>query len=418
MDGHARDPQQLLRHYVGISRLLAGQLDYLPAIRAVAAEVQQILPHDHLDVCIVLIDGKYHTAYETGLTTGWGLIDGAPISKSPLRNILTGQTDYILSHNAGVDPVYHFKGAYDAPIFEHALKSRLSVAMKVNGEVIGAFSCSSKHEAIYDEHDLDIGKAIADLLAPYFYALRAAQQAKQSAIVEAEAKAREEGLRQGARNLTEQLERERQNIGMDLHDQTLADLTRISRQVERLAETDLVPGVEVGAIGKRLQECMKDLRLIIEQATPSVLQLFGFSQAIEDHLERATRHNEAAPRTSFSDYGGELLEQLDESVVLALFRITQEAINNAVNHAGCHSIHVGILEDDGVLTVHVEDDGRGLPSLFKRQGRGMDNMATRARLIGAELSISPGQSGAGTSVMISLPVQANQPAGLGTREDV
>nr|WP_246778335.1 ATP-binding protein [Maritalea myrionectae] len=392
----------MLRHFLGISRLLAGQLDYLPAIRAVAAEVQQILPHDHLDVCIILINGKYHTAYETGLSTDWGLIDGAPISKGPLRKILIGQADYIMSDDAGVDPVYHFKGSLDGPIFKHSLKSRLSVAMKVNGGVIGAFSCSSKREAVYNEHDLSVGQAVADLLAPYFYALRAAQQAKRSAIIEADAKAREEGLRLGARTLTEQLERERQNIGMDLHDQTLADLTRISRQVERIADSRNVSQEEVAIVGKRLQESMKDLRLIIEQATPSVLQLFGLSQAIEDYLERATRHIEGGLKTRFSDTSGSALEHLNESVVLALFRITQEAINNAVHHAGCQVIQLSIRVDGDFITVHLEDDGRGLPSSVRSQGRGLDNMATRAQLIGAQLSISQAQSGTGTSVVISL----------------
>ena len=66
----------------------------------------------------------------------------------------------------------------------------------------------------YTEQDVANAQSIADLLAPYFFALRAAEQAKQSAIVEAEARAREEGLRAGALSLTEALERERQRIGV------------------------------------------------------------------------------------------------------------------------------------------------------------------------------------------------------------
>ncbi len=69
---------------------------------------------------------------------------------------------------------------------------------------------------------LPSARFIADLLAPYFFALRAADQAQQSAIVETEARAREEGLASRALKLTEALEGERQRIGMDLHDQTLA----------------------------------------------------------------------------------------------------------------------------------------------------------------------------------------------------
>lgn len=67
-------PASLFDHYLGISRLLAGQLDFRSAIRSVAAEVAHIIPHDHLDVCVLLEGGNYHTAYETGIETAWGEI--------------------------------------------------------------------------------------------------------------------------------------------------------------------------------------------------------------------------------------------------------------------------------------------------------------------------------------------------------
>src|SRR5690606_19697629 len=122
------------------------------------------------------------------------------------------------------------------------LRSRLHVALKVQGETIGALSCSSLQPNFYSPEDIDRARSIADLLAPYFFALRAADQAKRSAIVEAEARAREEGLRLGALRLTEALEAERQRIGMDLHDQTLADLTRFAKRLERLSLMPTISG--------------------------------------------------------------------------------------------------------------------------------------------------------------------------------
>ena len=55
-------PPALLDHYLGISRLLAGQLDFRSAIKAVGVEVSHIVPHDHLDVCIMMVNGQSHTA--------------------------------------------------------------------------------------------------------------------------------------------------------------------------------------------------------------------------------------------------------------------------------------------------------------------------------------------------------------------
>ena len=221
-------PLALLNHLFSISRLLAGQLDFRSAIRAVSAEIAQILPHDHLDVCILRHDGKFHTAYESGIETDWGSQPHAPIANSPIRALLQGDVDYILTEDARTDPRFQFAGGFYKPIHDHGLRARIHVPMKVHGEVIGAFSASLQHAGAYSVDDVRNARYISDLLSPYFFALRAAEQAQQSAIIEAAAWAREEGLRLGALKLTLALEGERQRIGMDLHDQTLADLTRLN----------------------------------------------------------------------------------------------------------------------------------------------------------------------------------------------
>ena len=66
-----RTRHALFDRYLGISRLLAGHLDFNAIIQAVAAEISHIIPHDHLDVCIKTMDGKYHIAYESGPDTAW-----------------------------------------------------------------------------------------------------------------------------------------------------------------------------------------------------------------------------------------------------------------------------------------------------------------------------------------------------------
>lgn len=116
-------PAALVDHYLGISRLLAGQLDFRSAIRAVAAEIAHIIPHDHLDVCILIVDGNYHTAYETGMDTAWGNAASAPVVNSPIRSLLWGEVDYLLTDDAINDARFHFEGAFKRPIIEQDRKS-------------------------------------------------------------------------------------------------------------------------------------------------------------------------------------------------------------------------------------------------------------------------------------------------------
>lgn len=403
-------PAELLKHYAGISRLLAGQLDFRSAINAVATEIGLFLPHDHIDVCIVMVEGQFHTAYESGLDTDWGNLNSAPISRSPIRSLLWGQEDFILTEDASLDPRFHFEGAFDKPIFEQSLKSRLHVAMKVQGDVIGALSCSCHEAGVYTHEDVANAQAIADLLSPYFFSLRTTQRAQRSAIVEAEARAREEGLRQGALNLTEALERERQRIGMDLHDQTLADLTRLTRQIERLAELPGIDGQHLVPISRSLQNCMQELRRIIEHATPAVLQLFGFVPAVENHLERAIADSGMSISAHVVDETGGSADQLDPTVRIALFRMVQETINNAVLHSGCNRIDVALRARDGTVMAIIADDGCGMSAEPKRTGGGLDNIATRARLIGAELKVQSGRGKQGAVVTISVQAEPDETA--------
>lgn len=398
-------PAALVDHYLGISRLLAGQLDFRSAIRAVAAEVAHIIPHDHLDVCILMVDGKYHTAYETGMDTAWGDAASAPVANSPIRSLLWGEVDYLLADDATNDARFHFEGAFKRPIIEQSLRSRLHVPMKVQGAIIAALSCSSQTAGLYTMEDVARARIIADLLAPYFFALRAAEQAQQSAIVEAEARAREEGLRQGALKLTEALEQERQRIGMDLHDQTLADLTRLSRRIDRLARNGELNSDALEPISRGLHHCMQDLRQIIEQAKPSVLQLFGLAQAVENHLDRSVRDSAMPIEWALIDETGGALDGLEPTVSVALFRITQEAINNAVRHAQPLAITVRLRLEAGQLAIEVSDDGRGLARARGRIGGGIDSMKTRARLISAKFTIGPGRENRGTTVTVQLPLE-------------
>lgn len=399
-------PSARLNQFFRISRLLAGQLDFGSAIRAVAQEVAQIVPYDHLDVCIIGQDGRFHTAYEIGIDTWWGNMPHAPIAASPIRSLLEGEVDHILLQDACADPGYSTDVLAHRPIFDHGLRSRIHLPMKVHGQLIGALSCSLHDPGRYGADDVRNARYVAEMLSPYFFALRASEEARQSAIVQTEARAREEGLRQGALRLTEALEQERQRIGMDLHDQTLADLTRLTRRLERLQGAKDVTPADLAPLTQGMQQAMQDLRQIIETAKPSVLHLFGFAQAVENHLDRAIRDSGQPVRGSLSDNSDGQIDRMDPTVGMALFRITQEAVNNAVHHAQAGRVHVDLRLQRGQVAIVVEDDGVGLPNLVQRRGSGIDNMKTRARLISARLQMSTGADGRGAKVAISLPAVA------------
>jgi signal transduction histidine kinase len=152
---------------------------------------------------------------------------------------------------------------------------------------------------------------------------------------------------------------------------------------------------------------MAALRQIIEAAKPSVLQLFGFAHAVEHHLDRAIRDSGQMIRSSLSDRTGSQLEALDPSVTVTLFRIVQEAINNAVHHAQASEVRVELSVVRGQFRIVIEDDGIGhARSRSQSGGSGIGNMRTRARLISARFLMTGGPGGRGTRVALSLPSPA------------
>ncbi|WP_343115615.1 sensor histidine kinase [Ostreiculturibacter nitratireducens] len=371
-------------YYLRISSHLAGQVEIRAALRSVKAEIENILPLDHLDVCLMDDDEIWNTSYEVGLRTRWSR-SRSLVAMSPVRDVLLGKSDYMLTGNAMEDPRYTFPGALSQPILKHKLRSRVNVAMKVLGRTIGSLNCSSRTADLYDDTTVERVRHVADVLAPYFYALRAAEKARGAAIVRAEAQAREEGLRLGALQLTQALEQERQRIGMDLHDQTLADLTRLMRDISRSDED-----MDREMILSRLQDCIQDLRRIIDTAVPTLLEMFGFVHAVRIHLERAVG-DEGNVSIAVIDETENAPDRLDATTRIALFRIVQEAINNAANHSGADRIVVRIENDEGLL-VSISDNGTGIsPRDSSGSGRkttgGLTHMRTRARLIAADFRI-------------------------------
>ncbi|EEE36059.1 two component sensor kinase [Rhodobacteraceae bacterium KLH11] len=386
--------QSDLAYYLRISNHLAGELDIRSALRAVKDEIDRIITVDHLDICLIDRDKFCCTTYEVGLRTSWSATRSV-VATSPIRDILTGSSDAMMTGDALSDDRYVFPGSNSEPIQRHHLRSRINVAMKVLGQTIGALNCSVRRPDYYSSANLEQVRTLADILAPYFFALRQGEAARKEAIKRARIEAQEEGLREGAMRLTTMLERERQRIGMDLHDQTLADMTRLARELK--------PGLSQKRTEKlqsEFQACIQDLRQIIDTSIPSILELFGFEEAVTAHFEQAGSDGSGL-RLTVSDATGGTVDRLPEAIRTTLFRICQEALNNTIRHSGARQVRIDLLFDGPeMLELTISDDGRFRPPAERRSG-GLAHMRTRARLIGARFGISKHN---GTMITIQLPL--------------
>ena len=395
-----------LEHYLAISRAVAGELDFQNVLNRIAGAIRgKLLIYDHMDVAVVMpTDKSMHLAIETGVETLWSK-DGKqqPIATSPIRALLNGEVDLLVTGDAWEDPRFHFHQAFDQPIFEANLRSRIHVPMIVHGEVIGALNISSHKRDAYVARDVDVARNIADLIAPYFFALNMGEQARAAALAEGAARGREQSIKLGAQKLTEVMEAERQRLGMELHDQTLADLSSIFRQISVLAQDSQPDRRRLTTLAEDISRCTDELRKIIENAKPGVLDLFGLSEAIETQLTRSTRGLERTIATSVTDTTDQVLDQADYGLQLAVFRIVQEAVTNAIRHSACSSIEVSFELNERDVLVVVANDGLVPKEGWRRSSGGVDNIRFRAALIGASVVFERDPDGCGSSTTLVLP---------------
>jgi two-component system, NarL family, sensor histidine kinase UhpB len=89
---------------------------------------------------------------------------------------------------------------------------------------------------------------------------------------------------------------------------------------------------------------------------------------------------------------------------LVVYRVAQEALTNAIRHAGAASVSVALQLRSDHLVLSVRDDGRGMPDR-RREGGGMRGMRERAGLVGASLRITSAPD-AGTEVHLDVPLHA------------
>jgi two-component system, LuxR family, sensor kinase FixL len=197
-------------------------------------------------------------------------------------------------------------------------------------------------------------------------------------------------------------ERERQKIGQDLHDDLCQQLTgiaclaRVLRQ--RLAARSAEEAGDAATILHLVQQAATCARNLSKGLQPVTLEADGLASALQDLCSRV----ESACGVPCRFRGdSSALASADATVPTHLYRIAQEALNNAIKHGNAHSISVDLISAGERLILAVEDDGVGIPEVLAGDGLGLHTMDHRARIIGASLSVERGTAG-GTTVTCSL----------------
>lgn len=198
----------------------------------------------------------------------------------------------------------------------------------------------------------------------------------------------------------------RRQIGGDLHDEigTLLSASRMSltqiikfRDDAEKRENLLLQTQEL------LNDALNNVRRISKDLMPSTLDEFGLIAALKDFTQKMTEHT--GVMICFNH--GELDEIFDKKIELALYRSSQELVNNALKHAKASIINITLSKNEERLFLNVSDNGIGfdLSEVNKpNRGIGIKNIESRISIIkGGDITFNI-KKGKGAKFEISIPL--------------
>lgn len=209
-------------------------------------------------------------------------------------------------------------------------------------------------------------------------------------------------------------EAERARLARELHDGPVQDLIALGRAAEMaqrlLARDEIAEARSILAdLGRAERGTLEELRRLIGALRPSYLEDLGFIPALEMLVRQADERTSAQVSLEGEGAG----RRHAAAVELAAYRIGQEALNNAVQHAEADNIMVRVRATSEGLVLSVIDDGVGFalpsrPDVLTQAGHfGLMGMRERATLLGGSFHIDTGP-GEGTRVTVQLPAQAGK----------
>lgn len=217
-------------------------------------------------------------------------------------------------------------------------------------------------------------------------------------------------VRHLSRQLINAAEAERAHIARELHDEFGQLLTALQLGMETLQESLPEENREVRDQLRRLNGLAarlgRNIRKVTGTLRPAMLDDLGLAAALRGHLDQFARQSPLL-KVDFAVAGEQ--RRLPPGIGLALYRIVQESLNNAVRHGQARRVEVRLSYATRLVELTVTDDGKGFDFEAIRQrsthhaGIGLLGMRERATALGGELQVTSAR-GEGTTIRATLPL--------------
>jgi PAS domain S-box-containing protein len=202
-------------------------------------------------------------------------------------------------------------------------------------------------------------------------------------------------------------EAERMRLARELHDDVNQSLALLAIELDILGQKPPASSSQTSERMQGLAVQVKSLSTSVHRISqglhPAKLQQLGLVAAVRGLCrELGTAHN---IEIAFATH--EMPRTLAEDIALCLYRVTQEALQNAIKHSGCTTARVELMANEDGISLEISDPGRGFDAEVATQTNrlGLVSMRERVRLVLGQISISSAE-GQGTRIQVRVPLGA------------
>ncbi len=312
------------------------------------------------------------------------------------RELQTSRFDIVLAD-------YHLPGFTGMDAWEVVRELQLDVPFVILSGAIGeAAAVDAMHRGVSDYLLKDSMHRLSHVIQR---AIEVRETRHAKALADAELAESRQRLAELAEHLQTGIEQERADIAREIHDDIGGALAAVKLDLAWVGRrtADEETQRHVGSALEMLQHALDASRRIMTNLRPPILDqgLVAAVVWLAAGFERRTGLRVAVRRSS---------EQLEvpREVQLVAYRTAQEALTNVNKHAQASAVDIDLSDREGVLTLEVSDNGRGLDAhaLRKANSFGLLGLRERAAKVDGWLDVS--SSPKGTSVILSVPLQASQ----------
>jgi PAS domain S-box-containing protein len=208
------------------------------------------------------------------------------------------------------------------------------------------------------------------------------------------------------RKLIEAQEQERARIARELHDDITQRLAMLALEIEQAPEYRAeIPAEErdrAHELSKRTKEIASDIQSLSHELHSSALEYLGLEAGMRSWCKEFSERHKL--QINFQSHD---VPQPPHEISLCLFRVLQEALQNAAKHSGANRIEVQLARNSGEIHLIVSDSGEGfdIKAPGRSRGLGLTSMQERVRLVGGTIVIDS-EPEAGTTIQVRVPIEA------------